>query len=65
MNTIYRGYVYDLLQDSVKLGVLQVHNIVDKSGGENGLLRNLGHTRCSGKSMGREKFVKNICSLIS
>ncbi|MFR0331925.1 protein YpaB, partial [Escherichia coli] len=25
----------------------------------------LGQTRCPGKSMGREKFVKNNCSAIS
>ncbi|MGK7591588.1 protein YpaB, partial [Salmonella enterica] len=27
--------------------------------------RTLGQTRCPGKSMGREKFVKNNCSAIS
>ncbi|RDR28804.1 hypothetical protein C3995_02968 [Escherichia marmotae] len=31
MNTIYRGYVWDSLQDSVKMALLQVHNFVDKS----------------------------------
>ncbi|HHW3351058.1 TPA: protein YpaB, partial [Escherichia coli] len=29
------------------------------------LSRTLGQTRCPGKSMGREKFVKNNCSAIS
>ncbi|AUS66232.1 hypothetical protein CXP54_11870 [Escherichia albertii] len=31
-NTIYRGYVWDSVQDSVKMALLQVHNFVDNSG---------------------------------
>lgn len=65
MNTIYRGYVWDSLQDSVKMTLLQVHNFVDKSQREKWLPRTLGQTRCPGKSMGREKIVKNNRSVIS
>ena len=64
-NTIYRGYVWDSLQDSVKLALLQVHNFVDNSGRKKWLPRTLGQTRCPGKSMGREKFVKNNRSVNS
>ncbi|AUF91458.1 hypothetical protein BH100L_02286 [Escherichia coli] len=64
-NTIYRGYVWDSLQDSVKLVLLQVHNFVDNSGRKKWLPRTLGQTRCPGKSMGREKFVKNNRSVNS
>ncbi|WP_275973768.1 protein YpaB [Escherichia coli] len=45
--------------------LLQVHNFVDNSGRKKWLSRTLGQTRCPGKSMGREKFVKNNCSVIS
>ena len=64
-NTIYRGYVWDSLQDSVKMALLQVHNFVDNSRRKRRLPRTLGQTRCSGKSMGREKIVKNNRSVIS
>ncbi|HHU8736491.1 TPA: protein YpaB [Escherichia coli] len=47
------------------MALLQVHNFVDNLGRKKWLSRTLGQTRCPGKSMGREKFVKNNCSAIS